>query len=371
VSRTAADGPLRVLRIAHSDVVAAWRERERNLIRRGVDIHLLTAEVWDEGGSPVAFTAGTDDFAEGATTLGRHPNVFLFDPRALWRLLGGRWDVIDIHEEPCSLATAEVLLLRWLRGNKAPYILYSAQNIAKRYPPPFRWTERLALRSAAAISVCNRAAGQIARSKGLTGTVAEIPLGVDLTRFTPADREPPRDGSAQIGYIGRLAAHKGVSVLLESLVTRPSWRLDIAGAGPDEEALRAQVSGAELAPRVRFRGSVGEDDLPAVYRSLDVIAVPSLPTPRWEEQFCRVAVEAMASGVPVVASRSGALPEVIGDAGLLVAPGDAAALRAGIDAVVSDPVRWSELRTAGLERAQRFTWDAVAEAYEALYAGAV
>src|SRR5450631_3835535 len=111
---TAHPGP-RVLRISHSAVVTAWRQRERLLRRAGVDLTLVTAERWEEGGSLVAFVSSGDGFAVPVRTVGRHPNLFAFDPRPLWRLLGnGRWDLIDMHEEPFGLAVAEVLVLRWL-----------------------------------------------------------------------------------------------------------------------------------------------------------------------------------------------------------------------------------------------------------------
>ena len=80
-------------------------------------------------------------------TWGRHPALFVYDPRPLWRALGEAYDVIDVHEEPFALATAEVLLLRWLRRNRAPVVLYTAQNLHKRYPPPFRWLERCGVAS--------------------------------------------------------------------------------------------------------------------------------------------------------------------------------------------------------------------------------
>ena len=98
--------------------------------------------------------------------------------------------MIDIHEEPFALATAEILLLRRLRRQRAPYVLYSAQNIDKRYPPPFRWLERWALRHAAGLSVCNSEAGRICERKGLPGPATLIPLGVDVERFSPAPAGP-------------------------------------------------------------------------------------------------------------------------------------------------------------------------------------
>ena len=71
-----------------------------------------------------------------------------------------------------------------------------------------------------------------------------------------------------------------------------------------------------------FHGYVEEADIPGTYRHFDVLAVPSVPMPGWLEQFGRVVVESQASGIPVVASASGALPDVVGEEGLLVPPGD-------------------------------------------------
>ena len=354
------------MKVAHSSVVSEWRERERALIRRGVDVHLATAAVWNEGGRPVHLDAGGDAFVTGIRTLGRHPSLFVFDPWPLWQLIGRAWDVLDIHEEPGSLATAEILLLRFLRRRHNPFVLYSAQNIDKRYPPPFRWLERWALHHAAAISVCNATAGRIVRRKGLRGRAVEIPLGVDVEHFTPAVRSAPW-GGLRIGYIGRLETHKGVDVLLAAIAPHPDWSLDIIGGGPAEAALRAQATHLGLAGRVRFVGWADQDDLARRYRSFDVVAVPSVDTPGWSEQFCRVAVEAMASGVPVIASRAGALPEVLGSAGVLVAPGDAGALGAALEVLAGDPAQWDELRRRGLARAAGFNWECVADAYLTLY----
>ena len=364
---------MRVLRITHSGVVTAWRARERALRRRGVDVTALTSAAWDEGGTTVSFTADGDDFAHPVRTLGHHPNLFAFDPRPIWRMLGaGGWDVIDIHEEPCSVATAEILALRALRRCRAPFVLYSAQNIPKRYPPPFRWIERWSLARAAGVSVCNEDAGRIVKGKGLRPPATLIPLGVDTSRFAPDDRTGlTGDGPFRVGYVGRLETHKGVGVLLDAVADEPGWTVDLIGGGPEAGALAGQARALGIDDRVTFGGFVDNDSLPARYRSLDVVAVPSVPTPGWEEQFCRVAVEAMATGVPVVVSRSGALPEVVGDAGLLVEPGDPRSLDDALASLREVPGRWAELRRRGLERAGGFTWEAVADRQLELYGSAV
>jgi glycosyltransferase involved in cell wall biosynthesis/GT2 family glycosyltransferase len=356
---------LRVLRLAHHAVVSAWRQRERELRALGADVRLVSSRRWNEGGTDVRLDPEGDDFVIGARTWGRHPSVFVFGPRAIWRELGRRPDLIDLHEEPNSLATAELLLLRRLRRSRAPYVVYSAQNIEKRFPVPFRWIERAALRGAAAAYVCNREAGEILRRKGLAGPALYVPLGVDVEAFTPSVRDAPAP-EAVIGYVGRLEPHKGVDVLLKAVATRPDWRLELTGDGPQRSILEALAAELGIADRVRFLGHAGGAELAARYQAVDVVAVPSRPWPGWLEQFCRVAVEAMASGTPVVASRTGAIPDVVGEAGVLVDPDDPVALAGGLaDALES--ARWTTLRAAGLARSREFTWTRVAEQHLAVY----
>ena len=197
---------MRVLRVSHSAVVDA-------LARAGARLcdAVATASTsclpprWDEGGRPVALCARapvSPSSAHGPSAPTRRSSS---TTRAR---SGGRSagpvDVIDIHEEPFALATAEVLLLRALRRQRAPYVLYSAQNIDKRYPVPFRWLERWALRHASGISVCNDAAGRIAERKGFPGRARIIHLGTDLSVFTP-----PSAYAGDTGLAGTSAASSG------------------------------------------------------------------------------------------------------------------------------------------------------------------
>lgn len=359
---------MRILRISHSGVVDAWRERERVVRRHGHEVTSVTAQTWDEGGRDVALRARPGEDVVGVRTYGRHPALFVYDPRPLWRLLGEDWDVLDLHEEPFALATAEVLALRALRRARMPYCLYSAQNIDKRYPPPFRWFERWSLRHAAAVSVCNEAAGQVVTRKGLTGRPVLVGLGVDTEKFTPGPLASSRGGApVRVGYVGRLAPHKGVDVLLEAIAAASGLHLVAAGAGPQAVQLQSRAEQPDLAGRVELVGPVDKADLPDFYRSLDVLAVPSLTTSGWLEQFGRVAVEAMACGIPVVASDSGALPEVVHGAGLLVPPGDAPALARALVRAGGDTDLSATMRAKGIARAQDFTWDVIGGDYVDLY----
>lgn len=360
----AAGRRLRVLRVAHHGVVGAWRERERELIRGGVDLTLVSARRWNEGGRDVNLDAAGDTFVTGVSTLGGHPNGFLYDPRPLWRLLGQQWDLIDLHEEPCATATAEILALMRLRRVRTPLVLYSAQNIPKHYPIPIRWTERMALRLAGGAYVCNREAGRILHDKGLRVRPWLIGLGTDLSVFRPGPHEAPRT-PLRVGYSGRLETYKGVDVLLRAIARLEDVELRVAGDGPQRDALGELANSLGIADRVHLLGHLGAD-LPTFYRDLDVLVVPSLPTLGWLEQFGRVVVEAMASGVPVIASHSGALPDVVGGAGVLVPPADPLALAQAL-ADITEPRRWSSLRAAGLEHCRQYSWQAVGAEHRALY----
>jgi glycosyltransferase involved in cell wall biosynthesis len=193
-----------------------------------------------------------------------------------------------------------------------------------------------------------------------------LPLGVDVERFRPVERPEPAT-TLRIGFVGRLIPHKGVGVLIEAVAGDERMSLEVFGAGPEFEALAQSVARLGVGDRVAFHGHVDEQDIPATYRQFDVLAVPSVPMPGWLEQFGRVVVESQASGIPVVASASGALPDVVGQEGLLVPPNDAAALHDALARFLDEPGLWSRLRERGLAGAGRYSWASVAEAQMGLY----
>lgn len=302
-----------------------------------------------------------DHFVVASATLGSHPFRFAYNPITLWRVLGRDVDVLDLHEEPGSFAAAQVLAARWVRGaSSVPIVFYSAQNILKRYPPPFRWFERRMLRVAKAAYVCNTEAVEVLRRKGFRGPVDVIPLGVEDRFFAASGADAESRGSGLVvGFVGRLDAHKGVEVLLEALTLLSDASLQVVGDGPRRGALEQRAASLGVRERVEFLGAAERKALPAIYRQFDVLAVPSLPTRGWKEQFGRVAAEAMGLGVPIVASASGSLPDVVGPGGLVVEPGDARALADALR-LFEDAAFRTTRSAAAREWAEQFRWEAVA-----------
>jgi glycosyltransferase involved in cell wall biosynthesis len=161
-----------------------------------------------------------------------------------------------------------------------------------------------------------------------------------------------------IGFVGRLHPQKSVDVAVRALALLPGdAHLVIAGEGPDRAALERLVDSLGLRQRVTFLGLVPHDDVPAVLRACDVSVLPS----RYEELGTAL-VEAMACGVPVVASRTGGIPDVVRDGhnGLLAAPGDAAATAAALGRLLDDPDLRRRTGECGRATARGHRWDALA-----------
>src|SRR5205823_4802934 len=160
-----------------------YRQRERMLRdRHGHDVHLVCPPEWSEGGSVVRAGPGADVPVHIVPVHGRrHPILFWYSPRSLRRILQElQPDAVDLHEEPYSLAVASALRVVRRAVPHAQVCVYTAQNILKRYPPPFRQLERRALSRVAAAYPCSTEAGDVLRAKGYAGSVHTIPLGVTM-----------------------------------------------------------------------------------------------------------------------------------------------------------------------------------------------
>ena len=182
--------------------------------------------------------------------------------------------------------------------------------------------------------------------------VAVIPGGVD-ERFRP-EAARPRERPYVLS-VATLGARKNLGALDEVARRLDGIEVLVAGSGRPYIA-----SGGARGSRVRFLGYVAEDELPGLYAGALAFVLPSR-----HEGFGLTCLEAMASGTPVVASTAGSLPEIVGDAGMLVADGDFAG---AVERVARDDDERERLRRAGLEHAARYRWDAAARRVDALLA---
>ena len=280
-----------------------------------------------------------------------------------------RPDIFHIDEEPYNYATYHALQAGQRVG--ARMCFYTYQNIMKRYPPPFSYFERTVYAGTAVGVAANHAAVEILRAKGYQKPIVVIPqFGFDPELYKPGPPQArPAGRPPTVGYIGRLVEEKGVQVLLEAVAKlKQNFRVEIIGTGYYRTELEVQAARLGIRDRIFFRNSVPPRDIPEALSKIDVLVVPSLTRSNWKEQFGRVIPEAMACEVPVIGSDSGEIPNVIGDAGVIVPEGDAETLALRIWELMEDRVRRLELGARGRQRVLRhFTQQQVALRYYHLY----
>lgn len=329
---------------------------------------LVVPSVWAEAGAEPELTPEAYPTWELAVRRSGNVNrhAYASQDELVKVLRSWRPDVLDLHEEPFSVATQQ-----WLRASPPdlPVVMYTAQNVDKRYPPPFDRYERRSHRRVAAFYPCTRQAAAVARGKGFSGILDVIPLGLDSTVFHPGEQSLD-DEILTLALFGRLVPEKGVldavQVLARVNETRPA-RLVLVGQGPEEAPARRFAAQLGIAERVVVKSWQGADEVAAIYREAHVVLIPSTPTATWTEQFGRVIVEAQASGAVVAGYATGSIPEVGGEASALVGDGAVRELADVVVTLLSEPADFGRRRAQGIELSGRRTWERVAERQSQLY----
>jgi len=354
----------RVLVISHTYVQPAHRGKLRALAARGLEVTVGVPQRWREPslGEQIESTwerqSGLEVFPIPATG-GPELHKARFGRRALGALLRDkRPDLVQIEEEPTSAAARQVI--KAARHLDIPVVLFTHQNVDPRLPMLQRWGRRRTLRRLKGLVAGSEAGAELVRHEVTTLPVAVIP---QLGAGVPHDPlHAPHEGLA-IACVGRLVARKGLDNLLQALALNRGapWHLTIVGDGPERERLERLASELRLAARIRWMGGLPADQLGRLWVDTDVLVLPSRALPDWQEPNGHVLVEAMAHEVAVLGSASGVIPEIIGDAGVVVPAGDAPGLAAELMRLSDDRVR-KPLAAAGRARAMRlYSDDAVAE----------
>ena len=371
---------MRILMISKALVVGAYQRKAEELARLpGVSLVVAVPPYWREGRHRLelerAYTAGYELVVLPMMLNGHYHVHFYRRLAALMDVVAP--DVVHVDEEQYNVATFLAIRAAVRRG--IPALFFTWQNIDQRYPPPFSLLERYTFAHAAHAIAGNAAAADIIRAKGYRGSVAVIPqFGVDPDLFAPCVTQPPaspqhgeasRSTTFVIGFVGRLVAAKGLFVLLKALAGLDgAWELRVVGTGEARAQAEALAERLGIAQRAVFLGQQPSTAMPAIMRRFDVLVGPSLTTPRWKEQFGRMLVEAMACGVPVIGSDSGEIPNVIGDAGIVVPEGDRVALCAAIARLREEGTERRDLAERGRARVLAlFTQEAVARRTHAVY----
>jgi glycosyltransferase involved in cell wall biosynthesis len=171
----------------------------------------------------------------------------------------------------------------------------------------------------------------------------------------------PHTGLA-LGFVGRLIPEKGLDLLFRAAVKLVGrWTITVVGTGPAQEELEGLAERLGIAGRVTWLGALPRSGVEEVWPKLDVLVTPSRTTPRWIEVFPRAPLEAMAHGIAVVGSAAGAIPEIVGDAGIVVPEEDVGALADALQRLHDTPAEHQRLGAAARQRVvDRYTDAAVA-----------
>ena len=227
-----------------------------------------------------------------------------------------------------------------------------------------RMQGRVARRAGPLITVSSSSRNDICRDFRVNpGNVHVIPLGVDTRLFRPRTEQPRVPGRI-VTVTSADSPLKGLPTLLRAVAKLATERdAHLVVIGTPSAATRQQVAQLALGDRVTFASGLPDAEYARVLATAEVAVIPSL-----YEGFSLPAVEHMASGTPLIATNAGALPEVTGEAALLVPPGDPEELSAALGGLLDDEPARTRLGASGLARVrERFAWPAVAAATEALY----
>jgi D-inositol-3-phosphate glycosyltransferase len=304
------------------------------------------------------------------------------------RFRAGRWqpDVVHAHFWMSGLAarTATAGL-----GIPVVQTFHALGTVKRRHqgaddtspPQRLKLERRLATTVDRVVALCSDEVFELRKMGADRHRISVVPSGVDLDLFCPDGPAVPRDPEVpRVLGVGRLVRRKGFDVLVEAMRWVPDGELVVVGgpvgagvdADPEVVRLREVARRHGVADRVRFAGGVSNEDMPAWYRSADVLA-----TTPWYEPFGITPLEAMATGLPVVASAVGGLVDTVqaGVTGMLVPPRDPHATGWALRQILADPATRERQGAGARERARgRYSWRRtatdIAHVYGALLAGA-
>jgi glycosyltransferase involved in cell wall biosynthesis len=344
---------MRAVILSRTYINPAYRGKLRELAGMGCALAVAVPEHWNQPitGTSLTATWGDDSGVRvvpvKVRTLPGRQGSAVWDRFTIRKLLRDfRPDVLHVEEEPWTQAAAVATALA--ARLRIPSVLFSAESISRAYPLTQRWRRARSLGRAHGLIAANRvAAALLARASPKTPTTTIPQLGVGIPRMlTPV----PHQGFT-IGFVGRLVPEKGLDLLLRACVRLLGrWDLLVVGSGPAQEELESMAERLGIASRVTWLGALPSEDLSMIWPRLDCLVAPARTTRQWVEPHGRAVIEAMGNGVPVIGSDSGALPEIIGPAGVVVKEDDVPALTESITQLMESAQHRAALAQEGRRR---------------------
>jgi glycosyltransferase involved in cell wall biosynthesis len=235
------------------------------------------------------------------------------------------------------------------RNLKIPYVLVGTSSLGGPKGMTAKWQAKKVRDGAAGLAGIVRSALDHLQSGGdpVPGAVIPAP-GFTIPGAIPARLAPEFPTMA---VIGRVVPERGLDLLFNALSdVYGEWRLKIVGTGPSQEELEAHAQKLGLSARIEWLGGLPRAELGSLWNEVDVLVAPSRSSEHWVEPTGSVALEAMSNGIAAVVSRCGALPDVVGEAGMIIDEDDKAALSRALQGLVEEPARCRALGVSARRR---------------------
>ncbi len=353
---------MRAVIVSHTYIDPATRGKLKALVGLGATLTVAVPARWSAGGrSPLLHASWGNDGGVRIVPIpvsGDRGEEVRWKSADLHRLFSDfRPDIVQIEAEPSTPAAAAASTRAEKLG--IPIVIFGSESVPRHFTFLEGWRRRRTLGRARALVGGNRlAAGLLERDR------PGIPVAVmpQLGLMPPLETKRPDHGELAIGFVGRLVPEKGLDALFRACVKLLGrWQLTVVGSGPSQEMFEALAERLGIASRITWRGALPPEELKRLWPELDCLVVPSRTTAHWVETFHPALVEAMGHGVTVIGTDSGALPEVIDTAGLVVPEDDVAALTAALQHLADTPRERVRLgREARLRVMREYVDDAVA-----------
>lgn len=363
-----------ILVVSHACLTAINRRPWRRMAAMGWDIEVVTAKSLDTPDlvRPADPPAADDPPLHFLPVGG--PNLRLWRFTGLRRLIDERRPgIVMIDYDPGTLITLQVG--RATLGRKTRVACLAYDNIQRDVVTEMRTSAGAGARAAGTLVMSRMAerfvdhvfvlsgdSADVMRQFGFGGRITQIPLGYEPALFRP-DGGARQRIRAQLGlrettfaYFGRLIPEKGVHILLEALnrIRDQPWQLLLDRFSEYKHPYAQQVT--ELIRQLGLGDRIvyfdaSHDEMGGYMNAADIVVIPSRTAPRWKEQYGRVAAEAMACGKTVVVSTCGALPELVGDAGVVIPETELGNLHEVLATLLADPARRAAIGERAAERA--------------------
>ena len=343
---------MRAVIVSHLYADPANRAKLRSLAGLGVSLAVAVPDRWAANDGRSHGTTWGDDTGVRVVPISVHgqtdePGRLHWSAKTLRRLLTDfRPDLLHIEEEPWTQPASVSLRLARRLGIRT--VLSTAESLPRGYSLRQRFRRERSLRLAHGIIGANRLAlGLATKRRPSIPHVALPQIGVTPPAAVPRISHP----GLAIGFVGRLVPERGLDLLFRACVGLTGrWTLTVIGTGPSQEELEALAERLGLSARVSWLGPLPRDAVDQVWPRLDCVVFPARTTPRWVASAARGALHAMANGVTVVASDSGALPEIVGDTGKIVPEENVPALAGALQELYADRTECERLGAAGRRR---------------------